>query len=148
MIITINYSLVLLCVIERTLIDLPAFYLRARPSLIVKRMVFLLFPAMRSQAGGLQYAAFFVLADESSCLPVLAELMSIVVEYVRLSSKILPVVSIVALSLIMLFVEGTPLSLKVELIIVSILLHSMNYSCLQIGLGVCERAVLAIIAVG
>lgn len=93
---------------------------------------------MRSETSGLQDAPFFVLTNEGTRLPILTKFMSIVVKDVRLSSEVLPVVSVVALGLVVLLVERTPFSLEVELVIVSILLHSMNDASLQIRLRVSE----------
>ena len=54
---------------------------------------------------------------------------------------------IVALSFIVLFVEGTPLSLKIEHVEVSILLHEVDNPCLDVSPGVSERAVVTVLAV-
>lgn len=138
MVVTIYYTLILFCVVERTLVDLSALYLWTWSCLIVERVVLLLLPTMRSETSGLQDAPFFVLTNEGARLPILTKFMSIVVKDVRLSSEVLPVVSVVALGLVVLLVERTPFSLEVELVIVSILLHSMNDASLQIRLRVSE----------
>ena len=136
MVVTIYYTLILFCVVERTLVDLSALYLWAWSCLIIERVVLLLLPTMRSETSGLQNAPFFVLTNEGARLPILTKFMSIVVKDVRLSSEVLPVVSVVALSLIVLLVERTPLCLEIELVVVGILLHSVNYASLQISLRV------------
>jgi hypothetical protein len=65
----------------------------------------------------------------------------------RFPSEVLPVVSIVTLSFIVLLVERTPFSLKVEHIEISVLLHKMDYPCLNVSHRVGEGAVLTIFTV-
>lgn len=129
-----DHSPVLFSVIERALIDLSALDLRARSCLIVEGVVLLLFPTMGSQASRLQDTAFFILSDKSTGLPVLTELMCIVVKDMGFSSEILPVMRIITLGLIVFFVKWAPLSLKVKLVVVCILLHQMYDSGLQVDL--------------
>jgi hypothetical protein len=109
-------------------------------------MVLLLFPSVTVDARGLEDAAFFIVADEGLSLPVLARRESIVFEYLRLSPEVLPVVGIVALSLIVLLVEGTPLSFEVEHVEVEVLVHEVNDPRLDVSLGVSKGAVLSIVA--
>jgi hypothetical protein len=72
-------------------------------------------------------------------------LVGIVVEQMRFSSKVLPVVRVVTLGLIMLFVERAPFSLEVVHIKVSILLHEVNDSSLDVSLRMCERTEFSIL---
>ena len=65
----------------------------------------------------------------------------------RFSSEVLPVMSVVTLSLVMFLVEWAPLSLEVEHVEIGILLHKVDYSCLNISHRVSEGAVLSIVAV-
>jgi hypothetical protein len=58
--------------------------------------------------------------------------MAVIAEDVWLSPKILPVVCVNTLSLIMLFVEWTPLSFEVEHVEVVIFLHLVDQPSLQI----------------
>jgi hypothetical protein len=66
---------------------------------------------------------------------------------VRLSSEILPVMSIVTLCFVMFFIKGTPFSLKVEHIEVSIFLHEMNNSCLYVSHRMSKGAIVSVFTV-
>lgn len=72
--------------------------------------------------------------------------MWLVIEDVRFSSEVLPIMGIVTLSFVMFFIEGTPFSLKVEHVKISVSLHKMNYSSLYVFRRVSERAELSVIA--
>jgi hypothetical protein len=56
----------------------------------------------------------------------------------RFSPEVLPVVGVITLGLVVFFVEGTPLSLEIEHVEISILSHQMDYSCFDITDGVSE----------
>jgi hypothetical protein len=61
-------------------------------------------------------------------LPVCTQIKGVVIKDVRLSSKILPVMSIVALSFVMFLVEWAPLSLEIEHVEVCVFKHEVDYS--------------------
>lgn len=65
----------------------------------------------------------------------------------RLTSKVLPVMSVVTLSFVMFFVKRTPFCLEIELIKISIFLHKVNYPSLYVSLRMRKRAVLSILTV-
>jgi len=78
-------------------------------------MVHLLLPAVALCTEGLKDAPLIVVADESACLPVSADLTRVVVEKVRLASEVLPVMSVLALGLVVVLVlEWTPFGLEVK----------------------------------
>lgn len=87
-----------------------------------------------------------VLRDESSWLPVRANILAVIREDIGLSSEILPVVSINTLSLIVLLVERTPFRLEVEHVKVSILFHLVNQSGFELLGVVGERTVVTVFA--
>jgi len=64
----------------------------------------------------LQNTTLFISTNEGSSFPIWAKVVRIVVEQLRLSSEILPVVCIVTLGFVVFLVEWTPLSLEIELI--------------------------------
>jgi hypothetical protein len=121
-------------VIERALINLSALNFLARLSLIVKWVILLFFPTMRSHAGRLQDTTFFILADEGSRFPVWAEIIRIIIKQLWFSSEILPIMSVITLSFVVFFVEGAPFCFKIELVKIRIFLHEMNDSGLNISL--------------
>ena len=55
--------------------------------------------------------------------------------------------SVITLCFIMLLVERAPLSLKIELIVVCVFLHQVNYSGFQVSLWVSEWTILTVITV-
>ena len=118
--------------IEWALCGLSAFFIFTRLGLINKRMEFLLFPSMRMETSSLENTAFLVLTNKSSSLPVYTKFIVIIRENVWLSSKILPVMSIVTLSLIVFLIKRTPFSLEVKHIEVIILGHLMDKSSLNV----------------
>ena len=101
--------------------------LLTRLSFIEDRMILLLFPSVAALAACLILAAFMIFGNESTGFPILADFLARIIEDIRLSSKILPIVSIYALCLIMLLVERAPLCLEIEHIEVSILRHIVNH---------------------
>ena len=54
-----------------------------------------------------------ILADESACLPVRAEVPRIIVKQVRFAAEIMPIVSVHTLSLVVRLYVRAPLSLEV-----------------------------------
>jgi hypothetical protein len=89
-------------------------------------MVLLLLPAVAVLAAGLVDAAFDVLGDESSWLPVVASFITFVVEDVWFSTEILPVVSVDALGFVMFFVERAPFCFEIEHVEVGVFFHLMD----------------------
>lgn len=87
---------------------------------------------MTIQASSLIEAALLILTYKSTSLPILTENPRVIVEYIRLSSEILPVMCIIALSLVVFLVEWTPFCLEIEHVKVCILSHKVNNSCLDV----------------
>ena len=87
-----------------------------------------------------------VLGNKSPRLPVRAYILAVIRENIRLSSEILPVVSIDTLSLIVLFVEWTPLCFEVKHVKVGILFHLMNKPCFKLFGIVSEGTIVTILA--
>lgn len=86
----------------------------ARVQLVVFRVILLLLPAMALVALIFIRAAILVLVDELPRSPIGA-LVSLIDIELRLPSEVLPVVSVDALvSLVIVFVIGTPHSLEVK----------------------------------
>lgn len=103
-------------------------------SFIHQWMKLLLLPAMAESAFFQPFASFIITSDKGATLPVFTKL-SIISKQIRLSSKILEVVSIDALSLIMFVIVRTPFCLKVEYIEIEVLIlwkKIMNQSHLDI----------------
>lgn len=118
----------------------------ARQSLVVHRMVLLLFPSVTMGARCLFEASLVVLSDECSWLPIFAKLIAFVIEDIRLSPKVLPVMCINALSFVMLLVKRAPLSLEVKEVEIGIFFHLMDQSSLELFSGMRERAIVAVLA--
>ena len=114
---------------------------------IVKRMVLLFFPSVTLAAKALQWAALFVATYKCSALPMLAQIVRVIVEKMRLPPKILPVVSIHTLRLIVVTVERTPLRLKVIHVEVGVTRHYMNQPRFYVLVGVGKAAKVAIFAI-
>jgi hypothetical protein len=74
----------------------------------------LFFPAVVPTTIALQRASFLILADEVTCLPLLANLKGVILEEVRLAAEVLPVVRVNTLGLIVLCIVRAPLSLKIK----------------------------------
>ncbi len=74
--------------------------------------------------------------------------MSIIIEHVRLSSKVLPIVGIVTLSLIMFLIERTPLSFEVKHVEVIVFLQEMDYPGLNVTLRMSEGTKFSVVALG
>ena len=86
-----------------------------------------------------------IVPDESTPLPVLAELARIIVEQVRLTPKVLPVVRVLALGFVVIVREiWAPLRFKVVHVELVIFRQLVNKARLQIELRVSERADLPI----
>jgi hypothetical protein len=113
--------------------------------LVIQRMILLFFPTMWLETWGLKDTAFFVVTYKSAWFPIITYFIVIVVKDMRFSSEVLPVMSIVTLSFIMLFRERTPLCLKIEQVVVLIFCHQMDLSWLQIWIWMCKRTVFAIV---
>lgn len=114
--------LILLCVIVWAMGLLARFTLTASMHFIVQRMVFLLFPAMRKLASIFMFAAISISLYEVFGFPLRA-LILFIVEYMRFSSKILPIMSIyTSISWMISITIRTPDSFKMEHIEVSIFL--------------------------
>ena len=82
-----------LTVVVRTVRLLTLESLSASMNLIVKWMIFLLFPTVRKFAPILIFTAICISLNEVLCLP-LRTLLSFIVKNMRLSPKILPIMSI------------------------------------------------------
>jgi len=131
----------------RTVHVSTAFLFRALLQLIVKWVVIVFLPPVTILTRSLKHATFFVLANESACLPICTQHQCIIIEQIGLSPEVLPVVSVVTLGLIVLLVERAPLSLEVEHIEVGIFLHKVNDPCLNVPHRVCKGAVFAVLTV-
>ena len=114
--------------------------------LVEQRMVLLLLPAMAVRAAGHVLAALVVLGDEGARSPVPAILMAIVLEQSGLPPEVLPVVSIHALSLVVLLVVRAPLCFEVVHVEVWVPLHLLDEPDLQLFGAVSERAIFTVIA--
>ena len=125
---------------------LGGLVLRTRLGLVEQWVVLLLFPAMAVMAAGHALAPLVVLGNEGPWSPVLAVDAAVVREEVGLPSEVLPVVSVDALSLVVLLVVWTPLGLEVEHVEVSVLLHLVDESHSQLLGAVSERAVVTVLA--
>ena len=119
----------------------------ARLSFVEEWMVLLLFPPVAIGATSLQRAPLVILSDESTRLPVGAG-FSRIVENVRLSSEVLPIVRVDTLGLVVLLIEGTPLSLEVEHPEVCVTFHGVNHSRAQALCRVGKGAVVAVLTLG
>jgi hypothetical protein len=108
-------------------------------------MVLLFFPPMTLLAWSLERTSFFIVANESLSFPVLTGLECIVIKYLGFPSEVLPVVGIITLGLVVVFVEGTPLSLEVEHVEVRVLVHEVDYTWLNVSFGVGKGTVLTIV---
>lgn len=114
--------------------------------LIVIGMILLLLPAVALAAAVLVRAAVLIVVDELAAAPVEALVLGVKVE-LRLSSVVLPVVGEDALvSLVVVFVVGTPDGLKVKHVEVRVELKLINKLHRYFSLRVSERAVLPIFA--
>lgn len=114
--------------------------------LVERRMVLLFLPSMATFAARLLRTPFMILCNESARLPILADLVSTIVENIRFPSKVLPVVSIHALRFVVLLIEGTPLCLEVEHVEVGILGHLVDQPCLQLLSTMRKRAIVTVFA--
>lgn len=74
----------------------------------------LFFPTVIPTAVALQRASFLVLANELTCLPLLAHLKWVILEQVRLATEVLPVVRVNALGLVVLGIVRAPLGLEIK----------------------------------
>lgn len=104
----------------------------AENGLINHGMEDLLFPTVVLAAVGLKLAAFLILAYEISSLPLLTNFERVVLEEVGLSSEVLPVVSVHALSLVVFCVVGTPFGLEVEHVKFLVPGHLVDQRCLYV----------------
>ena len=114
-------------------------------SFVEHGMVLLFLPSMAALATRLIGTPFVILGNESARLPVLAYLPGVIVVDVGLPPEVLPIMRIHALSLIVLLVEGAPLSLEVEHVEVCVLDHLVDEARLQLLGAVGEGAVVSII---
>lgn len=101
-------------------------------------MVLLFFPTVAVRTASHVFAALVVLRHESILPPVWADTISVISENMRLSSEVLVVVSVRTLRLVVIFVEGTPLSLEVKHVEIMVLLHLMNKSSLELFVAMCK----------
>lgn len=102
---------------------------------------------MTARTECLERAPFVIVSNESSCLPVLAEVARVVIEELGLASEVLPVVSVDTLRLVVLTVlEGTPFCLEVEHVELLVTRVVMNQARFDLQLGVGERTELAVSA--
>ena len=143
----VYYSLVHPSMVIRTLKTCIALFFITGSGLVEQRMILLLFPAVTLRTGGLEWATFFVAANEGFWFPTFAGLVDVVVKIGGLSAEILPVVSVVTLGLVVLFVEWTPLCLKEEHIEIEVLLHEVDYPGFDISDRVSKGAILSIFAI-
>ncbi len=132
--------------IEWALLVSNALLIFTRFGLIVEGVEFLFFPPMRVQTSCLENTPFLVLTYESTCLPILTKSGWVVRKEVWFTTEVLPIVSIVALGLVVLFVERTPFGFEVEHVKVWIFCHEVDYSCFYIVFWMGKRAILAVIA--
>jgi len=86
----------------------------AGSSLVYVWMIFLLLPAVVFLTAGLHGTALFILSNESFRLPVLTSHEHIIVVQLGLPPEVLPVMSIVALSLVVFLVERAPFRFEIE----------------------------------
>lgn len=111
----------------------------------------LLFPAMAEPASLQALAPFRVAGDKGAALPVFAKL-HLVVKEIGSAAKVLKIVRIDTLGLVVLVVEGAPLSLEVEHVEVEVDLvrndNLMEQSDLDVLDGVSKTAKVAILARG
>lgn len=91
-------------------------------------------------------APLVVLGDESVRSPIFAEGVAVVLEQVRLSSKILVVVRIRTLSFVVFFVEWTPLRLIIKHEKFCVLVHLVDQPNFQFLVTVRKRAVVFVLA--
>lgn len=84
----------------------------------------------------LQRTPFLILANKIAGLPRFTDLKWVVQEEMRLSTEVLPIVCVAALSLIMLSTEWTPLSLKIKHVELLTPWHLMNQGGLNVDLSV------------
>ena len=104
---------VFLRVIKRTLESLKALAFFACLRLVHQRMELLFFPSVTVVARLEPFAALIVWSNEGPALPVLTY-FDFVLEQVRAASEVLEVVGIDTLSFVVVVVERTPFSFKVE----------------------------------
>jgi hypothetical protein len=106
-------SLVLDRVVERTLEALEALGFLAWLCLVNKGMELLFLPAMTELTALKFFTAFLITCDKGTALPIDAEVCT-VSEKIGLASEVLEVVSIDALSLVMLMIVRAPLRFEEE----------------------------------
>ena len=112
-------------------------------------MIFLLLPAVAVKTAILQFAPIKVRPRLLLGAPEFALLATVVLIYVRLAPKVLPIVSIFALISVMvpaLLIERTPHCFKVEHVEVIVLLHVVQHVNAEFLLCVCESAEIAKLA--
>ena len=119
-----------------------------RVNLVQERMVDLLFPAVSTRAECLKRAALMVIADKSSTLPVLTQLIWIIVKKMRLAPEVLPIVGILALCLVVFDCHvWAPLCFEVVHVKVGIFRIFVNEAGLEIVLRVSKRTDLPILTI-
>lgn len=100
--------------VETTVQSFAAYFFLALHGLVHQRMKHLFFPSMTSCAVTLQWTPILILSDEITSLPIFTEFKRTVPKEMGFTPEVLPVMSIHALSFVMLMVKGTPFSFEVE----------------------------------
>ena len=108
-------------------------------------MKLLFFPTVRHRTSCLKRASFFILPYEGACLPVRTNVPWVVVEDLRFSSEVLPVVSILTHSLVVLWIVRAPFSFEVVDIEVRVFVHLVNETRFDLSWRMSERAELPIL---
>jgi hypothetical protein len=133
-------------VIEGALLVILTLLVFALLRLVYQGVILLFLPPMTLQASSLELAPFLILADESACLPVGAQLWWSVVKQIRLPSEVLPIVRVVTQCLVVVIVEGTPFCFEIKHEEVSIFAHYMDQPALNVAHRMSKRTVLPIVA--
>ena len=113
-------------------------------SLILEWMEFLFFPTVRHRTSSLKLAPLFIFSYKGTCLPARTNVPWIIFKYLRLSSEVLPVMSVLTHSLVVLLIIRAPFSLEVIQIEVRIFVHLMNKTSLDLPRRMSEWAELSI----
>ncbi len=118
--------------VVRTIQLFLTFLFLTGPSLVAQRMKFMFFPSMALGAAGLLWASFIIFADKCARLPVLAHLEAVIGIKIRFAPEVLPVVSILALSFIVVLVLRAPLCFEVEHVKFFVFLHQIDQPRLNV----------------
>ena len=124
------------------------FYVRTRLCLIHHRMIILLLPTMTVFTTSHVLTTISIMCNESSSPPILAKMFMIILKDIRLSPKILPIMTINTLWFIVFFVKWTKLSFIVIHIEICVFCHLMNDTFFQFFCAVGEGTIISIFALG